>query len=147
MATLKFEIDCTENGPTGHNMTEQPLDSLKPYLYRLDVKGKSEDVSIEADDPIDANFQVTEMTDVRMVQAEDDETQVTIFFKAVVEFNLDFDPDDEYGGKYFERLLEEAEWAVYVSSDTMGLETSDGSKDNFSFDGIWDPVKVDLKGV
>ena len=62
-------------------MTEQPLDSLKPYLYRLDVKGKSEDVSIEADDPIDANFQVTEMTDVRMVQAEDDETQVTIFLR------------------------------------------------------------------
>tara|TARA_A100001011_G_scaffold377535_1_gene441300 strand:+ start:551 stop:994 length:444 start_codon:yes stop_codon:yes gene_type:complete len=147
MATLKFEIDCTKNGPKGHNMTEQPLDSLKPYLWRIDIKGTSEDVSMEARDPAGANFRLVDMTDVRMVQAEDDETQITIFFKAVIEFNLDFDPDDEYGGKYFEKLLQEAGWSVYISSDTIGLETSDGSKDNDSFDGIWDAVKVDLKKI
>ena len=33
MANLKFEIDCTKKAPTVHNMTEQPLDSLTPYLY------------------------------------------------------------------------------------------------------------------
>ena len=31
MNTLRFEIDCTENGPTGHDMTGEPLSS--PCLF------------------------------------------------------------------------------------------------------------------
>lgn len=63
----------------------------------------------------------------------------------VVEFNLDFEPDDDYGCKYYEKLLNEAEWSAHISADTIGFETSDGIRDDDSADGIWDPVKIKLK--
>ena len=159
MKTYKFEIDCTEEGVTGHNMTGQPIDSLKPYLYRIDAEGKNDNISISAEDPIDANFKLIEMSDVRMVKPEQkkmhdgtldesyDDTQVTIYFKALVEFNLEFEPDSEYGGNFFKTLLEEVKWTIQVSSDTIGFETSDGIKENDGFDGVWGNVSIKLKSV
>jgi hypothetical protein len=150
MSTLRFEIDCTENGPTGHNMTGEPLSSLKPYLYGISIKGSNDTADMNAEETEDANFNVIEMTDVRLVQQEDDITDdpaVTIYFRAIIEFNLEFDPDSDYGGRFYKRILDEANWIIEVSSDTMGLQTSDGNMDDDSFDGIWDPVSVLLKDV
>jgi len=159
MSSYNFEIDCSKEGVTGHNMTGQPIDTLKPYLYRIDAKGKNDNIDISAEDPIEANFKLIEMNDVRMVKPEQekmhdgtldrgyDDTQVTIYFKAVVEFNLEFDPEDKYGGKFFKNVFEEAEWIIQVSSDNIGFESSDGIKDNDSFDGIWDSVPIKLKNV
>ena len=141
----RYVIDCTEQGPTGENMTGQPLESLTPYLWRIDFEGNSESESIHADDPSEANFKVVEMTDVRVEPFDRD--AITIFFKAVVEFDLEFDPDNEYGGKFFKRILDEAGWKIKVSSNTVGLETKDGTRDNDSFDGVFDPVIVPLKEV
>ena len=151
MNTLRFEIDCTENGPTGHNMTGEPLSSLKPYLYGISIRGSNEgDADINANDTADANFNVIEMTDVRLVQHEDDirdNPAVTIYFRAIIEFNLEFDPDSDYGGEYYKRILEDVNWIIEVSSDTIGLQTSDGNMDNDSFDGVWDAVSVALIDV
>ena len=160
MGNLRFEIDCTENGPTGSNMTGKPLSSLKPYLYRIEIKGPNDNISIDADEPIDANFRVIQMTDVRLVpekhesgenkqsiQAGSSEGDMTIFFKAIIEFNLDFEPDSDYGGEFFKSVLEETNWSVEISSSTMGLQTGDGKMDNNSFDGVWDSVLITLKNV
>lgn len=141
----RYLIDCTEKGPTGENMTGQPLESLTPYLWRIDFEGDSDSESIHADDPADANFKVVEMTDVRVEQIDRD--NITIFFKAVVEFDLEFDPESEFGGGFFKRILDEAGWKIKVSSNTVGLETPDGVRDNDSFDGVWDPVVVSLQEV
>jgi len=70
---------------------------------------------------------------------------VKVYFKAVVEFNLDFDPDDEYGGKFFNKILEEAKWSVDISADTIGFETSEGKRDDDSADGLWESIKIKLK--
>ena len=148
MAKQKFLIDCSEVGVTGYNTTEQPADSLKPYLYRIDIEGENDNASLGVDDPSEANFNVVEMTDVRMDVDDVDGDQITIFFKAIIEFDLDFkldwDYDDEYSGKFFESLLNETAYSIFVSSNTMGLETADGERDNSSFDGTWKPTKVVL---
>ena len=98
MANLKFEIDCTKKAPTVHNMTEQPLDSLTPYLYGFFVSGAEDVVEcIKVDDPMGANFKVIKMTDIKMDQGdEDDETVVKVYFKAVVEFNYSSEFYDKY---------------------------------------------------
>ncbi len=144
MKNFRFEIDCTKNGLTGTNNTGESLSSLKPYLYGIDITGQND--IIGTDDPEDANFQVTEMTDVRLVEDEDDfgNPAVTIFFKAVIEFNLEFESDYGYGGGHYKKLLEENNWTVKLSSDTMGLQTSDGKMDDDSFDGYWPGVSIVL---
>ena len=43
------------------------------------------------------------------------------------------------------KIISEANSMVHVSSDTMGLETSDGVRDNDSFDGLYDAVTVPLQ--
>ena len=143
MAPKRYIIDCTKKGPVGCNLTEQPLDNLKPYLWRLDFEGDGENVSIDASDPPEAGFKVINMTDVKFEDFDRENT--TIFFKATVEFDLDFDPNEKYGGKYYEKIISEANSMVHVSSDTMGLETSDGVRDNDSFDGLYDAVTVPLQ--
>ena len=159
MSVYRFEIDCSKEGVTGHNMTGQLIDTLKPYLYRIDAEGSNDNIDISADDPKEANFKLIEMNDVRMVKPEQkkmydgtldesyDDTQVTIYFRAVVEFNLEFEPDSEYGGNFFKNIFEEAEWIIKVSSNNIGLETSDGIKDNDSFDGGCFFVKKKKKSV
>ena len=149
MALSKYEIDCTQEGIKGYNTTDHPTDKLQPYLYRIDVNGNDFDASLGVDDPAEAKFNVVEMTDVRVEIADYDDTEATVFFKAIVEFDLDYvqdwDDDDESSGKFVTGLLEEAGWTVHVSSNTLGFETPDGEKDNFAFDGTLNSVKVPLK--
>ena len=144
MGKIVVELDCTKDGPIGANLSEEPIEKVKPYLHRLDFDGKEDSLSISADDPVEANFKVINMTDIQLTPVPGDEKHFKLLFKATVEFNLDFEPDDEYGGKFFKKVIDETDWTTTVSSNIIGLEKSDGTKDNEFFDGLYDSIKIKL---
>lgn len=156
MGLIKVELDCTKNGIKGTNGTGEPNEKVNPYIYQLVFEGANNTVNINSDDTPDANFKVTSISDIKIVTDEEllsrwkegdpEVIEVTLFFKATIEFNLDYDLDSDWGGAQHKKVIEETNWTTSVSANTVGLEKSDGSRDDMmSFGGFYDDVKIKLK--
>ena len=72
MGKIVVELDCTKDGPIGANLSEEPIEKVKPYLHRLDFDGVEDSLSISADDPVEAN-KVINMTDIQLTPVPGDE--------------------------------------------------------------------------